>query len=290
MEITHVIRGEEWLNSAPKHKLLYEYFGWDMPVLCHMPLLRNPDKSKLSKRKNPTSILFYQRMGYLPEALVNYLGRMGWSMPDESEKFTLAQMQDAFDINRVSLGGPVFDVEKLSWLNGQWLREQSDEQFLDTLLDWAYNRDYAMKIIPHLRQRVETLSDVADKAAFCFNGMPAISEASFEHKQYGAEDMKVWLQYLLWTYEARSDWNRDGLFADAKAIADALEVKIKDFLFPAFVAIAGTSASFSVVDSMEIIGADLSRARLRNAIEVLGGVSKKQMKKLEKAYRDLPVG
>ncbi len=148
MEITHVIRGEEWLNSAPKHKLLYEYFGWDMPVLCHMPLLRNPDKSKLSKRKNPTSILFYKRMGYLPEALVNYLGRMGWSMPDESEKFSLTQMQDAFDIQRVSLGGPVFDVEKLSWLNGQWLRDQSDEQFLDSLLDWAYNRDYAMKIIP----------------------------------------------------------------------------------------------------------------------------------------------
>ena len=81
MGITHVIRGEEWINSAPKHKLLYDYFGWDMPVLCHMPLLRNPDKSKLSKRKNPTSILYYERMGCLPEALVNYLGRMGWSMP-----------------------------------------------------------------------------------------------------------------------------------------------------------------------------------------------------------------
>ncbi|MDB4806885.1 glutamate--tRNA ligase, partial [Pseudomonadales bacterium] len=89
MEITHVLRGEEWINSAPKHKLLYEYFGWDMPVLCHLPLLRNPDKSKLSKRKNPTSILYYQRMGYLPEALLNYLGRMGWSMPDEREKFSL---------------------------------------------------------------------------------------------------------------------------------------------------------------------------------------------------------
>ena len=92
MQISHVIRGEEWINSAPKHKLLYQYFGWQMPVLCHLPLLRNPDKSKLNKRKNPTSILYYQRMGYLPEALVNYLGRMGWSMPDESEKFSLEKM------------------------------------------------------------------------------------------------------------------------------------------------------------------------------------------------------
>lgn len=107
MNITHVIRGEEWINSAPKHKLLYEYFGWEMPKLCHLPLLRNPDKSKLSKRKNPTSILYYERMGYLPEALLNYLGRMGWSMPDEREKFTVDEMVSEFDINRVSLGGPI---------------------------------------------------------------------------------------------------------------------------------------------------------------------------------------
>jgi len=123
MGITHVLRGEEWINSAPKHQLLYQYFGWDMPQLCHLPLLRNPDKSKLSKRKNPTSIMYYQRMGYLPEALLNYLGRMGWSMPDEREKFSLDEMIADFDVNRVSLGGPIFDQEKLSWLNGLWLRE-----------------------------------------------------------------------------------------------------------------------------------------------------------------------
>ena len=123
MKITHVIRGEEWINSAPKHILLYQYFGWEMPTLCHMPLLRNPDKSKLSKRKNPTSILYYQRMGFLPEAVINYLGRMGWSMPDEREKFALSEMIEHFDIQRVSLGGPVFDVEKLKWLNGVWIRE-----------------------------------------------------------------------------------------------------------------------------------------------------------------------
>ena len=95
MQISHVIRGEEWINSAPKHILLYQYFGWETPIFCHLPLLRNTDKSKLSKRKNPTSILFYQRMGYLPEALLNYLGRMGWSMPDEREKFTLDEMLEA---------------------------------------------------------------------------------------------------------------------------------------------------------------------------------------------------
>ena len=287
MGITHVIRGEEWINSAPKHRLLYEYLGWDMPVLCHMPLLRNPDKSKLSKRKNPTSINFYRRMGYLPEAVVNFLGRMGWSMPDEREKFSLNEMLEAFDIERVSLGGPVFDVEKLSWLNGQWLRELDDEAFLARLMDWAFHRDYVMRILPHVKERVETLGEVADRAAFCFTGQVHITEADFTHARHAPEEMKEWLQFLLWSLEQLEDWNRDRLFAEAKALADGLELKVKDFLHPVFVAITGSATSFSVVDAMEIIGADLSRARLRHAIEVLGGVSKKQTRKLEKRWRAL---
>ncbi|MEQ8952686.1 MAG: glutamate--tRNA ligase, partial [Gammaproteobacteria bacterium] len=122
MEISHVIRGEEWINSTPKHVLLYRYFGWQQPVFCHMPLLRNPDKSKLSKRKNPTSIFYYRDMGYLPQAVINYLGMMGWTLPSGEEKFTLAQMETEFDISRVSQGGPIFDIEKLNWLNGRYIR------------------------------------------------------------------------------------------------------------------------------------------------------------------------
>jgi glutamyl-tRNA synthetase len=167
MEITHVIRGEEWINSAPKHQLLYEYFGWQMPVLCHLPLLRNPDKSKLSKRKNPTSILYYQRMGFLPEALVNYLGRMGWSMPNEEEKFTLAEMQAAFDISRVSLGGPIFDIEKLKWLNGLWIRESlTQDELANRLYDWALNPEMLGRILPHAQGRIEVLSDLIPQAAY----------------------------------------------------------------------------------------------------------------------------
>jgi len=160
MGITHVLRGEEWINSAPKHLLLYKYFGWEAPTFCHLPLLRNPDKSKLSKRKNPTSILYYQRMGYLPEAVTNYLGRMGWSMPNEAEKFSLAEMQESFDIQRVSLGGPIFDVEKLSWLNGLWIREDlSDQQLAQRLSEWLLNEKNLIDVIPHIKPRMETLSD-----------------------------------------------------------------------------------------------------------------------------------
>jgi len=291
MGITHVLRGEEWINSAPKHKLLYAYFGWDMPQLCHLPLLRNPDKSKLSKRKNPTSILYYQRMGFLPEALLNYLGRMGWSMPDDSEKFSLQQMLAQFDIQRVSLGGPIFDVEKLSWLNGMWIREDLDEaQLAQRLVAWAFNQENLMKVLPHTQKRMETLSDFAPLAAFLVSGTLPLNEASFEAVKGEREDIVKGMQFALWRLEAQRHWTRDTVWHDLKAIADATEVKVKDFLAPLFVAIAGSSASFSVVDSMELLGPDMSRARIRHAIGVLGGVSKKAAKRLEKEYQALGEG
>ncbi|MGH1484676.1 MAG: glutamate--tRNA ligase [Cellvibrionaceae bacterium] len=287
MEITHVIRGEEWINSAPKHKLLYEYFGWDMPVLCHLPLLRNPDKSKLSKRKNPTSILYYQRMGFLPEGLLNYLGRMGWSMPDEREKFTLDEMVSAFDIKRVSLGGPIFDTEKLSWLNGLWIREElSTEQLAARLYSWALNEANLLKVLPHAVPRMETLSDFAPLTAFLASGMLPVDTAKYAELKLNEDQLKQVLQFSLWRMEALREWERDAIFAALKALADSMEIKLKDFLAPLFLAISGTTSSFSVMDAMVLLGPDMSRARLRYALNgIYGEIGKKQLKKLEKAYQ-----
>lgn len=288
MEITHVIRGEEWINSAPKHQLLYEYFGWDMPVLCHLPLLRNPDKSKLSKRKNPTSILYYQRMGFLPEALCNYLGRMGWSMPDEREKFSLADMQASFDIQRVSLGGPIFDVEKLRWLNGTWIREDlSQEQLATRLTEWALNADKLAAVLPHLQQRMETLSDFAPQAAFLVSGELTLSPEQFEELGVEQEQLLRMLQFALWSLEALQEWDRDAVWNTLKSLADRLDIKVRDFLAPLFIAISGSRASISVVDAMDLLGPDMSRARIRHAINTLGGVSKKAAKRLEKEFQAL---
>lgn len=288
MKITHVIRGEEWINSAPKHKLLYQYFGWDMPQLCHMPLLRNPDKSKLSKRKNPTSILYYQRMGYLPEALLNYLGRMGWSMPDEREKFSRAEMFEHFDLSRVSLGGPVFDQVKLSWLNGMWIREELDtDAFAAEMMKWALNPTYLKQIIPLIQPRVEKFSDVAPLASFFLSGMLNITPASFEHKSLNEEQIKKILQFASWYLDRQSEWNKDTLFQGLKALADGMGIKIRDFLFPLFVAISGTAQSVSVVDAMQILGPDMSRARVRFALDTVGGPSKKEAKRWEKEFADL---
>ena len=288
MEITHVIRGEEWINSAPKHQLLYEYFGWQMPVLCHMPLLRNPDKSKLSKRKNPTSILYYQRMGFLPEAVVNYLGRMGWSMPNEEEKFTLDEMQAAFDISRVSLGGPIFDMEKLKWLNGLWIRESlSLEELASRLREWALNPEMLNRILPHAQGRIEVLSDLIPQAAYLVSGEILQTAEAFGDSAEARAAVVAQLQFVLWRLEAQQDWQRDALFGALKALAEAMALKPKALFAPLFVALSGQPVAYSIPDSMAILGPDITRARLRHAIEVCGGVSKKAAKRLEKDYAAL---
>ncbi len=288
MQITHVIRGEEWINSAPKHQLLYRYFGWSMPELCHMPLLRNPDKSKLSKRKNPTSINFYKAMGYLPEAVINYLGRMGWSMPNEEEKFSLAEMIANFNINNVHLGGPVFDVEKLDWLNGRWIREDLDNNsFAQGMAEWAVNEQRLAEFIPLIKERVEKFSDVAPLVAFLLSGLPELSEESFDNKSLDSTQMQKILQYSVWALDELQNWERDSLYAALSSLATALDLKLKVFLAPLFVAIAGSPSAPPLFDSMVVLGPDMSRARVRHGLAVLGSPSKKQLKKLEKEYRQI---
>lgn len=285
MEITHVMRGEEWITSAPKHLLLYKYFGWDAPTLAHLPLLRNPDKSKLSKRKNPTSILYYERMGYLPEALLNYLGMMAWSMGDDEEKFSLDEMVEAFDLDRISLGAPVFDVEKLTWLNGRYIREDNTpEQLLERMKTWALNEEYALKILEISQKRCDTLTDFEPMVGFFFRGMVDPSEEDLTSGKLDAKECRRVMQIALWRLETHRDWESASLMALMRETSEILDVKFRDFLKPFFVAISGSTSSTPLFDTMAILGPDLSRARIRHAIEVLGGLGKKKLRKLEKYY------
>ena len=286
MKITHVIRGEEWINSAPKHQLLYEYFGWDMPELCHMPLLRNPDKSKLSKRKNPTSINFYRDAGFLPEAMLNYMGRMGWSMPDESEKFSLTEMIENFDIDTLSLGGPVFDQEKLKWLNGLWIRENlTADDFVRRYSNWAFPPEKLEAIIPLIHERVETLADVAPLTALFFNALPVLDESVFDELKLERDIQIKILQFTSWKLDTQVSWQRDDLYQCLSTLAEAMDIKLRDFLQPLFVAMSGSKVCPPLFDTMAVLGPDLTRARVRHALESLGGVSKKGLKKLEKEFR-----
>ena len=288
MEITHVIRGEEWISSTPKHVLLYQYFGWTQPVFCHLPLLRNPDKSKLSKRKNPTSILYYERMGYLPEALLNYLGMMAWSMPDGEEKFTLEQMIELFDIGRVSLGGPVFDIKKLSWLNGRWIREALDTGALVArLAAWATKDDRVHEIVEMSKQRVERLSDFGPLVLHFFAGDLAPTAEQFALKGAEPEEFRRMLVYGLWRLDTERAWEKDAVEAALRDLAGRMDHKLRVFLRPFFVALSGNVVSTPLFDTMAVLGRDVTRARLREGIVALGGLSGKQEKKWRKAFDQL---
>ncbi|WP_092746460.1 glutamate--tRNA ligase [Acinetobacter boissieri] len=282
MQITHVLRGEEWLPSAPKHQLLYQYFGWDMPTLCHMPLLRNPDKSKLSKRKNPTSINYYKDIGVLPEALLNYLGRMGWSMPDEREVFKLQDMMDHFDIQRVSLGGPVFDVDKLNWLNGQWIKSLTPIQLLERLLAWQNNPAKLEDIAQAIQPRINLLSEAVNWSTLYFNHMPQLNADMFVHKKLTPEQVRQSLQFAIWRLEKTFTWNNDTVSQILMDLANQMGIKLRDFMPTFFIAIAGSTSATPIMQAMVTIGPDLTYARLRHALDIVGSPSKKELKVWEK--------
>ncbi len=288
MEISHIMRGEEWISSTPKQIALYEYFDWEPPVYVHLPLLRNADKSKLSKRKNPTSITYYRELGILPEALLNFLGMMGWTMPDGEEMFSLKQMSEAFDVSRISLGGPVFDQEKLNWLNGKYLRERhTPEELLQRLVAWKFNAEFATQLMPLAQTRAETLGDIAPLLSFFFQGNLEVSEDSFASLTLETDELKRVLQLILWKMETQRNRVKDNIFADVKAVAEHTGHKFKDINAPLFIAITGSTASVSVMEAMAILGPDMTRGRIRYAINALGGLGKKKLKSLEKEFKQI---
>ena len=290
MGISHVIRGEEWINSVPKHIQLYEYFGWELPVFCHLPLLRNKDqtRSKLSKRKNPTSIQYYRRAGYLPEALLNFLGMMGWLMPNGEEKFSLADMTANLHLENISLGGPIFDVDKLRWLNGRYLREDhTPERLLARLRDWGLAEETFARIVPLIQPRLETLADWGYLTAAFFADQVPLDPDEIAIKGKTKEELAGILQLVAWRLEAQRDFHAAALDELFRSLAEKLEIKLKDLTRPFYVALSGRQAWTPLFDSMEILGADMVRVRIRRAVEALGGVSGARRKELETRYAGL---
>jgi glutamyl-tRNA synthetase len=288
MEISHVLRGEEWLNSVPKHLQIYAGLGWVPPVFCHLPLLRNNDaqKTKLSKRKNPTSIRYYRRAGILPEALLNYLALMGWAMPDGREKFSVDEMVEGFDPSRISLGGPVFDGDKLRWLNGRYLREDYTPEGLQAVLEeWALNPRYVGRIVPLVQPRLETLADWGPLTAPFFSDGVTFDPDQLVVKGKTAGETMGLLQVVLWRLEELRDFRAPALENLFREEAEVHGIKLRDFNLPFYVALSGSKVWTPLYDSMEILGSDLVRTRLRRAIEAGGGIPKKKLKELEKQYR-----
>ena len=221
--------------------------------------------------------------------MLNYLGMMGYTLPDQREIFSVDELCESFDIKRMSLGGPIFDLAKLKWLNGRYLREKlSEDDVVERLIEWKLNATKFRKILPHALQRLENFSDFIPLTEFLFNEHAEITLENLIGKLDPGEAAKL-LKICEWELEKIKNWQRDEIFILFQDIAKTEEKKLKEILPLFFQAMSGKSISLPLFDAMSILGPDLVRVRLRKALDLLNsegvGLSKKGLKVLEKEYR-----
>lgn len=286
MEITHVIRGDEWMSSTPKHVLLYEVFGWKPPVFMHMPLLLGKDGKKLSKRRNPTSIFYYRDSGYLPEAFLNFLTLMGYSMTGDREIYPLEDVIKEFDPKRIGVSGAVFDILKLDWINQQYLiKNIPQDKLWDRLKAWSFNDEFMQKLIPLCHSRIKTFGEFMELCDFFFiNHMPYTPEL-FAQKGVAPQQLAYILQAIIWHMDENEDWTGNGINQASRSVAEIFGVNHKKVVMPLlFAAIMGKLHGPPLFDSVTLLGKDRTRVRLMQSIEMLQGISNKQMDLLKKAW------
>jgi glutamyl-tRNA synthetase len=257
MKITHIIRGEEWLPSTPKHVLLYQSFGWELPVFAHISLLRNPDKSKLSKRKNPVWTSHYLGLGIFPEALLNYLALMGWSHPEGKDIFSMEEYIKVFDIKDIQTSAPVFDPVKLEWMNGVYIREMENEKLKMKILEFIdkkYPEDQVGKTIPLIKERIKKLSDYLPMCEFFFKA-PEKYEVDLSGKKEFFAQVHAELEKV-------GDWKAALIGEALMTLAKKLEIKNSIFFADIRMIITGKKISPPLNESMELLGKDECLKRL----------------------------
>jgi len=273
MKISHVVRAEEWLPSLPKHVQLYRSFGWEEPVFCHLPLLRNPDRSKISKRKNPVSLEYYRRAGFLPEALLNYLALMGYAMPDERQEFSLPEFVGHFALERISLGGPVFDLEKLRWLNGVYLRKLAPRELLERLRGHLLSDEYLLRVLPLCQERIETLEDFFDYAGFFFSGEVAYGQAALSamvpQGRTPAETAKMLSSLLEEKIDRLVEWTDAVIESELRAFGESAGWSVKELFMALRIATTGRSATPPLFETLAVLGKETCRRRIRKAADLL---------------------
>jgi glutamyl-tRNA synthetase len=266
MKISHIIRAEEWLPSTPKHVLLYQGFGWGIPIFVHVSLLRNPDRSKLSKRKNPVWASDYLAQGILPEAFLNYLALMGWSHPEGNELFDLDEYVRFFDLKDVLKTAPVFDPVKLAWMNGEYLRKLpifnfqfSIEKYLKEYNDEAYaviqrHRVLFEKSVPLVQERIKKLSEYWDLVKFLFTRPTLYDIDMFPYKEA--------LRVTSYALQEITEWNATTIGEAMQKVCEELGMKRGDYFMMMRVAISGKKVSSPLNESMELLGKEECMTRL----------------------------
>lgn len=266
MNITHVIRGEEWISSTPKHCLLYKWLGWDMPEHFHTPLLRNPDKSKLSKRHGHTDVRWYISEGILPEALRNFLALMGWSHPEGREIFTLDEFVDNFDPHDLKTVGPVFDLTKLMWINGEYIRAMPEDKLADRIFSYSteylgnvYGKDLIKKTIPLVQTRLKSLREYDDYCRFFIEQPEAYDGEVAENAELYA-DIAEELRNL-------NDWKAVAIGEKLQALAESKNIPFSKFFMALRLAITGRKITPPLNESLEILGKDDTIERLERVVD-----------------------
>lgn len=256
MKITHVIRAEDWISSTPKHVLLYQAFGWDLPQFAHVPLLRNTDKSKLSKRKNPVWARWYLHEGYLPEAVLNYLALMGWSHPEEKEYFSLSEFVELFKITDVKPVGPIFDQKKLTWMNQQYIQDLSDSELFLRLKafmesDFVIDDNLLEKLIPLLKTRMRVLKDVYELVDH-FISEPNITPRNETETQI--------VQTLVSGFSEISEWNEENVFSVCKTVMEQYNIRMPVLYY----LLTGQERGLPLPESLVLLGKETVIKRLRS--------------------------
>ena len=273
MEITHVIRGEEWISSTPKHILLYQAFGWEVPRFYHLGLLRNSDKnkSKLSKRKNPVSIFHYRDLGYLPETFLNFLGNLGYSFGDDTERFSLQEMIDTFDASKLSVGGPVFDPVKLEAFNGDDIRAMSPSALQEKLVEHCFSAARLEEIVAQAQERITRLDDFVPYVSFFFGG--AVDYTLVEpklklKKRSRAEVVKILEAFIqeIETDPAARGFDKEALEQFCREFCTRHGWKTKEVFTLLRLGSTGRTAAPPLFDTLAICGKDRVRMRLRGLI------------------------
>jgi glutamyl-tRNA synthetase len=274
MGITHVIRGEEWLSSTPKHVLLYQAFGWQAPEWYHLGLLRNADKSKLSKRKNPVSIIHYRELGFLPATFVNFLATLGFSMGDDRERFTLQEMVDAFDWSKVSTGGPVFDSRKLEAFNADDIRALAPEALYGHVMAHVLRPERLQAMLALAHERLTRLDDFVPYASFFFGAsldyapvLPQLRIKGRTHVQ-SAKVLRAFVEEIEKDTQARA-FTPQGLEAFSREFGERQGWKPRDLFTLLRIAVTGRIAAPPLFDTMALVGKDRARMRLRDLADLL---------------------
>ena len=279
MKITHVIRGDEWISSTPKHIYLYEAFGFEKPTFMHMPLLLGKDGKKLSKRKNVTSTFFFKDSGFLPEALTNFLTLMGYSSADEKEIYSFEEFVKNFDPKRIGTSGAYFDIQKLEWMNQQYIiNNLSENQLLEKIKNWQFNDTFFKKLMPLCHSRIKTFSEFIELFDFLFTIHLNYTEELFNVKSLSKEQITYVLFVMMLLLEKMDTLKKEDIEKASHELTELFKANYKKQIIPVlFAALMGKKFGPPLFASAEILEKDRVRARLLNSIEFLGGLSNKKM-------------